>query len=516
MKKIILFAFYLALALQVVASNEKLEYLRSNSTWTENMPSENVQPCGVIHYFRIKYTIPANYEFNKFEWYVNGSLAKTSTNVNDYDLGTSTKASNTNVYCVVTYRNPGNNTFTTGTSNTLTITAKPLAIKINQLSDAIAGCANAVSFSTSTFTDQFLYTPPSYTASWLPPSGWTASTVSPDGHSASFIPDATTGGLIRINATLPCGHTSQIPISPQIVRTTPAPTFAAANTYSFCNGTTSRNFSINAACGASSYTYTLQGNPNSKFTANNSQTLTTSATTVTVSFQQNVNYTLILSVKANYPTGASSYQTSKSIYFGAVNTDILDAFWDDVSKIKVYAKEVPGARYRWSLNDVFVVETAEYNTSIPSNAWNKCNTVFDVGLDLVTGCGTSTVLQRKYYRIGLPPCDGGGGHRKSANESSEALKDSSGAAAIDLKEAKYKIAPNPVVSHLEIYANTATGQLIREVVVLDPLGAARKKVNLGKGVTTAKINVQELSKGIYFVRIYDGKEWTIKQILIGK
>ncbi|WP_152268215.1 hypothetical protein [Agriterribacter humi] len=304
------------------------------------------------------------------------------------------------------------------------------------------------------------------------------------------------------------------------------------------------SFSIsgeNAICSGQKSFFVVSSNTNTTWNLNSQPagivTYSINGNNIVISRVPNMSGILTLTSTIQNACGAQRISAPKTISIGTPNTPSLYAFWDNTVKIRVIAAEVPGARYRWFINDVFVAETSDYNTSIPSRIGyypDGCTRTFDVGLDLVTSCGTSTVLQRKYYYLGMPPCDGsGGGHRKSSDTSSEAnSKDTSNNKPINdkLVNAEYKIsiAPNPVATNLNISVyrnilppidNVDNGQapnIIKEIILLDQIGVIKKRIKCGEGVKNVNMNVQEFIPGIYFLRIFDGEKWTNHKLLIGR
>lgn len=87
------------------------------------------------------------------------------------------------------------------------------------------------------------------------------------------------------------------------------------------------------------------------------------------------------------------------------------------------------------------------------------------------------------------------------------------------------ISPNPSgnIMNVSLPANSISRQIktemnslpvIKDLILKDELGVIRRKVHYNSGVQSATINVQGLQPGVYFMNVYDGKIWRIKQVLI--
>lgn len=48
---------------------------------------------------------------------------------------------------------------------------------------------------------------------------------------------------------------------------------------------------------------------------------------------------------------------------------------------------------------------------------------------------------------------------------------------------------------------------IREIRIVDKLGTIKQKINYGKGILSAQLNVSHFSSDIYSISAFDGKQW---------
>lgn len=509
MKKTLLLIFLLISLHKIYADQEKLSVLvRSggNDYWIENSSSSligNRTPCEAMN-FKVTYSTPAGYSFNKFEWYNNGVLVKTQTNQEDYGAEVILKATTTNIVCVITYSNGP--TLITKSSNTFPISAKPLAISISQLNDAISGCTNPVAFATIPISNQFLYTPTSYTATWLPPNNWSLNTLSSDGHNASFIPSGTTTGKMAVDVILGCGFVQTIKTATAITRTTPETNFTE-NAYIVCNGTTTKSFSVNAACGASTYTYTIQGTTKSKFTANSSQTITTSASTVSITFQQNTSYSFVLLVKVNYPAGSSETRVA-NIQFGnpapqlGVDVECPEAYG--------FATGDPDASYTWRLiNFDNNTETVYPNQGITKTFHNVSGSI-NICVEYKNSCGTSPATC--YYN----ECETSGYKRLRP----DSLNDKNSSTLTRIIDENLMIYPNPAKEKINI--NIGNVSKVKEltglkvVALYTAYGQLIGKQEYMNMPTNVTFSLNGVFQGIYFLKLSDGKTEVIKKIIVEK
>lgn len=77
----------------------------------------------------------------------------------------------------------------------------------------------------------------------------------------------------------------------------------------------------------------------------------------------------------------------------------------------------------------------------------------------------------------------------------------------------YTISPNPAKDNVTIDGQKGNKN-IKEVQVIDKMGQVRKLVKFGNNVKRVILNVSGLTTNIYYVRIFDGKEWTTQKLSI--
>jgi hypothetical protein len=81
----------------------------------------------------------------------------------------------------------------------------------------------------------------------------------------------------------------------------------------------------------------------------------------------------------------------------------------------------------------------------------------------------------------------------------------------------YMMAPNPVNTEFTVSVDDnklqkmnipkSSDQDIREILIMDKMGQARYRRTAGKGTRQMRVNVSNLSKGYYVLRIFNGKDW---------
>ncbi|TAG99720.1 MAG: T9SS C-terminal target domain-containing protein [Sphingobacteriales bacterium] len=176
-----------------------------------------------------------------------------------------------------------------------------------------------------------------------------------------------------------------------------------------------------------------------------------------------------------------------------------------------------GCTYQWRLNGVLVSTTNNYRIPYPS-CGSGANTWFPIQLTVTNACG-ATGVSNQYYTYDCYPTSGfrfvystdGSSGLRMANDSN------------------YSFYPNPANTQLTISAapttsknsDVAKSETLQtsdnkqfEVVLYDDKG---KKLAQQKNDTKNKdieINTQNIPNGTYFLHIFEGKEITIKQIVI--
>jgi hypothetical protein len=80
-----------------------------------------------------------------------------------------------------------------------------------------------------------------------------------------------------------------------------------------------------------------------------------------------------------------------------------------------------------------------------------------------------------------------------------------------MTESAYTMSPNPVTDKLTIGANL--DMLIKEVRVKDKQGVVKQLIRLPEGSKIASLNLFGLPSDIYFVEVFDGKEWRTQKVI---
>ncbi|WP_431210631.1 hypothetical protein ACQ86N_32305 [Puia sp. P3] len=283
------------------ANDETIFALTNNGEQTASQLGY-IDPC-TNAYFEVKYNIPSGYVgVSEFDWYANGNLVKTVTGTNpDFTNHIVITGNQFYVTCKVTYFNSSGQ-HTSMNSNAFVVQVKSIGFYIQQTGSAYVNCPSPITFSTSGFTQSDLNFVPaagSYSQTWQLPTDFSytfPTSGSSIGVTANEINTETISTTLLLNAC-PYATTASLHVQPF----TTAPAWSASNTPTACNGTTTSSYSVDPVCGATSYTFTLQGPGTSEFTGNNSRTITTTDPNVSISFQQNNSYQLTVTPTANYP-----------------------------------------------------------------------------------------------------------------------------------------------------------------------------------------------------------------------
>jgi hypothetical protein len=77
----------------------------------------------------------------------------------------------------------------------------------------------------------------------------------------------------------------------------------------------------------------------------------------------------------------------------------------------------------------------------------------------------------------------------------------------------YTISPNPATDNITIDGQKQKKN-IKEVQIIDKTGQVKKLVKFGNNVQRVNVNVSGLASGVYYIKIFDGKEWRSKPIII--
>jgi len=321
-KKLMLLVLTVFVYAVSIASGEKIYYKAANGTlYDQSSLPAKFDPCATAT-FQVQYTVPAGHDgLCRVEWYDQAHTPWGTTTTNEITI---TLVPGRVIACTVYYyggnANPcANVTQAAAPGLTLSFKTIGLSTPVANPSIILAGCQNAVSFSTafaSADNNHFVPSAGTYSVSWNFPSGWTNS---PQDLTTSATPDASSnGGNVSATVTMStCAYAAASPVL-AVSRTLQTLTLSSSNPVTVCNGASSARFNLsNPTCGTTSYTYTVSGNAGATFSANGQQTLTTNDAFADLSFNGVPNQTeLLFTAKANYPGGNSSSSVSASFNYG--------------------------------------------------------------------------------------------------------------------------------------------------------------------------------------------------------
>jgi len=402
---------------------------------------------------------------------------------------TFTVQSNMQLQAYVTYGDANCSQQTTIAATPISILASAIGMTTPVMANMpIMGCISP--FSAVVGFDASKYTPPagSYSVAWNVPAGWSAS---PAAFSTNITPDATSTGNISATVTLTaCPSVTVTSPAVAISRPTPAVSFSSSNPTVGCG--TSQVYAINPICGAASYTYVLSGNSGVSFASGTvTQSLTTTATSVPIYFSS-VNGSYTLTVTANYPDGSSSASTAATYYFGVPTLSVTitkivgDVFFADAGA------RYSGATFTWKVDNV-LWESAVDQTTFNAEP-SPCGVSHTVSVVATGVCGTTNTATNTVTTLCTGP---------------QAIEPG--------------VSPNPVQGAMKVYlpeTDPTTGQatgkrtLIKAIRIVDKAGRIVKKIEYGTGVMEADVTTEGLSKDLYILQVFDGTQWTHREILV--
>jgi len=429
-------------------------------------------------------TLPAGWKVCSVDWEDGGYHVLQTTTGTKVTL---TVSSNFTLMAYVTLGDANCSQQTHVSSNTIAVNLIPMALSTPVVPQPPTGCTQAFSASTSIVNDGTHYVPSGgYSVAWNLPAGWT---YSPAALSTTITPTATTTRSISATLTLSaCPYSVTSPVYSLSAGGTPAPYMIASPALT-CSG--SQDYSIDASptCGALSYTYTISlSNPGVVFTSNGQLTLTTTATTVNISFPP-TGGNFLLSVTANYPGGVSSPAASYRYYFGLPQMYCSISKWvGDV--FTAQAAIYPGATYHWTVGAYPGSSSGAVESDEPPCGVNTRISVYAVGACGTTNTATITVN---------PSCTGGGGGQKLLN-----------------------VSPNPTQGVVKITLSdeenkdkaAGKGRLVKAVRVVDKGGRIVRRWEFSTGVQEANINTSGLASDIYILQVFDGERWVHREIIV--
>ncbi|MBC9930103.1 S8 family serine peptidase [Chitinophaga qingshengii] len=281
------------------------------------------------------------------------------------------------------------------------------------------------------------------------------------------------------------------------------PTFSASNPANICGDATA-NFSITPVPQATSYTYTIEGGAagaNVVFTTNNQLTLTTTATTVSLTFPSIMDsYYSRLYVKANF----GSYSTaSNDFLFSYVAYNVQwtpDFTWSHCGGpgdyFDVAVTPLAGASaYYWYIDDFLYDVTTGPNSICGSyngekilmvQAKTTCGMSAKMGANIP--CAYGPALARNVNNVVLYPNPATSAVTVNLLPVPPAAKDQKKVPATAKMDSKTQ---QPVES-------------IRQILILDKMGNRKGQYQYPSGVKTATISIQHLPKDVYYLQVSDG------------
>jgi type IX secretion system substrate protein len=326
----------------------------------------------------------------------------------------------------------------------------------------------------------------SVTWQWSLPGSSTFTQVTTPGTVISIpvVNDMSLSAIINLKTALGVNYT----VSSNSIGITVVPvviTFSASNPGASCAA--SQDYSIDPIC-ATSYTYTIAGNSGVYFTGTaNSQTLTTSATTVNISFPS-TGGGFSLYVSSTYSNGAAGPSSVAAYSFGVPPLSITINKIVGITAV-ISTQNYAGYTYTWTVNGA-----APNNGSTGSGCQDEliCGKANPVKVTATNACGTTTATNTAYVK-----CGGGGP-----------------------QVIKASIVPNPTPGAMKVTLQTdmvVSGQsqeMIKAIRIVDMSGKLVRKFEFGAGVTEANITTGGLGSGIYILHVFDGTQWTNEKIIV--
>lgn len=427
---------------------------------------------------------------------INGVSVKTTTDPSDYGLNWIVVSKLPDVYCKVTYKAQDGTLSGPYTSNTFSPIIKQLNfgnVAGGTNANPNYGCQSTASYSLDPYTCtsfcENTYSVGSYNITWLPPAGWTQASISATGNTVSFTPNTTSGGVLTATINLSCGYKETKTFN--ISRVAQAPTFSAASPVSSC--ASSATISINPTCGASSYTYTIIGGAGVKFAANGLQAFTTASTSATLSLSGSPSSNTV-KAKSNYVNNIVSTDASSPFNYGATAPGPITVPLADgcLGKLQVQIDPVAGANsYNWYKDNVLQLSHSTFSQmAIARNTSSGVG--YGIQVEAISACGTSA---RTYKGVYVPPC---GSYTMSPNPATSTI------AVEDVSYSSNK--------SLLAKSGNAAGSIYK-IWITDKTGNVILQFNYTSPLDKANINISELKPDTYFLKIYNGKSWTIKKLM---
>lgn len=518
MKKIFIFLTFFCFSFTLCfADNEKIVFVDgSGATYDAfQLNTYAFTPCQSAK-FRVTYNVPpipaGYYSLCKVDWYDQAYNIYQTTTTNEITLPV--KSDLQIVACRVYYGGVGCSNQVSYAVGGVTLHVLNIALTTpSQVSGTISGCTNPVSFSTTLINDAQHTVPAanSYLLKWNLPSGWSNT---PQALTTSVTPDALSSGNVSTTLTLnACPYTVTSPVL-AVTRTTQAPSFSAT-TYFVCTGTTNQTYSINPICGASNYTYIIQGNTGCLFTSNNLQTLTTTANSVSVTFPS-TSFSIILSAIANFPVGSSTAGSTNIISGAPTAPTNLRLSSLTCPEYTYNCDYVSPFTYNWSYyNPITHLQTNLVFTSGMAKIVFPTNGSYNIGVSRSNTCGTSPVT---FITTNVTCSLAGSGHRTATVK----LNESTNVGQYN-NIRNLTVYPNPASDNFTIDMGSSLSNLqknnlsgIKSIMIYNQLGKLVISHKYSGSQKSINVSTKNLISGIYTVKTLIGEIEKISQLVINR
>lgn len=241
----------------------------------------------------------------------------------------------------------------------------------------------------------------------------------------------------------------------------------------FC---TSQTYTVNAP-GGSTVNWTVSPSGIVNYTQNGNQ--------ITLTRLNNGSVTLT----ANTSGGCGVLSTNRSITIGPVKPGQISFPYVDpyIGRFRAEIDPVPGATsYNWYKNGTLVSNQHNASALIPTHR-NDCGSVYDVGVEAISACGTSLQSHAQVDMGG----DCNPRYTLSPNPAQTTITIVSDNENIDVESQKFDMKSS----------NTTLG--IKSVKIYNASGKLAKQQLFSGSPEQVQMNISQLPNGIYFVEISD-------------
>lgn len=329
------------------------------------------------------------------------------------------------------------------------------------------------------------------TYEYLLPANWVLNGITSDGatwiagdNNETVTSDLMTGGTILIRVVNSCGasFTKSSPVGIPITRSKPSLTFTAPQFV--CN--TSTFTTTNAPTWVNSFTWQVtpsnlvsitQGNPATFTKINNGlgDVKLTIGSSGCGSYEYQT-FEIIGTYQLTIGTPAATGITGFSPSIGVSPGEVLD----------LEAAEDYQPTYNWNINGGTIIgnATTQRITVVVDNPCNGSveNGYFNASVSYTNPCGTGASYSANTYIV----CGTGG--------------------------PMFTISPNPATDNITINGRQKN-KVVQEIQVIDKFGVVKKVVRHSSKQKNTVFSISDLPRGIYFIKIFDGKNWESKQLL---